>query len=143
VLARRGGLPPEGPTQSSRDPGHVAQHAPGRYSEPYGATGLVHGLIDFPPAALPRRQLHAGSLVATYSLQTLLDENVPWWFAQDNALSLLDRDDDVVAQRAAGGPGRGVYTHKRALDLPGARSCSPPTASRARRSCCRTCWSAR
>jgi two-component system sensor histidine kinase DctS len=92
----------------------------GRYSDPYGATHALHGLVDY---HLPfyRHGQFAGSLVATYSLQTLLDENVPWWFAQDNALSLLDRDDRVVAQRAAGGPGRGVYTHKRALDLPGAQ----------------------
>jgi two-component system sensor histidine kinase DctS len=45
---------------------------------------------------------------------------VPWWFAQDNALTLLDDDDQPVARRAAGGPGRGIYTHRRALDLPGA-----------------------
>jgi two-component system sensor histidine kinase DctS len=80
----------------------------------------MHGLIDF-HLPLYREGTFVGSLVATYNLQTLLDENVPWWFAQDNALSLLDRDDAVVAQRAAGGPGRGVYTHKRALDLPGAQ----------------------
>jgi two-component system sensor histidine kinase DctS len=91
----------------------------GRYSDPYGATGLMHGLIDF-HLPLYRGRTYVGSLVATYNLQVLLDENVPWWFAQDNALSLLDRDDGVIARRAAGGPGRGVYTHKRALDLPGA-----------------------
>lgn len=82
-----------------------------RYSEPYTAG---QNLIDY---HLP---LAKGSLVATYSLKQLLDETVPWWFAQDNATSLLDRDDTVVAQRAAAGPGRGVYTHKRELDLPGA-----------------------
>jgi two-component system sensor histidine kinase DctS len=92
----------------------------GRYSDAYGATPGHGGLIDY-HLPLYRHGQFAGSLVATYSLQTLLDENVPWWFAQDNALSLLDRDDRMVAQRAAGGPGRGVYTHKRALDLPGAQ----------------------
>jgi two-component system sensor histidine kinase DctS len=93
----------------------------GRYSDPYGATSSRSGrggLIDY-HLPLYHGGKFAGSLVATYSLQTLLDENVPWWFAQDNALTLLDRDDHVVARRAAGGPGRGVYTHKRALDLPG------------------------
>ena len=35
-------------------------------------------------------------------------------------MSLIDRDDKPLARRAAAGPGRGVYTHKRALDLPGA-----------------------
>jgi two-component system sensor histidine kinase DctS len=90
----------------------------GRYSEPYGAT-LRHGLMDY-HLPLYRGGQHAGSLVASYSLQVLLDETVPWWFAQDNALTLLDRDERVVGHRAAGGPGRGVYTHNRPLDLPGA-----------------------
>jgi two-component system sensor histidine kinase DctS len=122
VRASRGmELPAEGLTQSSRDAAAMARSTRlGRYSEPYGATGLVHGLIDF-HLPLYHAGKYMGSLVATYNLQTLLDENVPWWFAQDNALSLLDRDDHVVAQRAAGGPGRGVYTHKRALDLPGSQ----------------------
>lgn len=122
VKASRGlELPPEGLTQSSRDAATMARSTRiGRYSDPYRAKGLVHGLIDF-HLPLYHAGNYMGSLVATYNLQTLLDENVPWWFAQDNALSLLDRDDHVVAQRAAGGPGRGVYTHKRALDLPGAQ----------------------
>ncbi|WP_426209728.1 PAS domain S-box protein [Massilia sp. TWP1-3-3] len=88
----------------------------GRYSEPYAAG---QNLIDY---HLPRirNERFAGSLVATYSLKALLDETVPWWFAQDNVTSLINRDDAVLAQRAAAGPGRGVYTHKRELDLPGA-----------------------
>jgi two-component system sensor histidine kinase DctS len=122
VLAMRGmELPAAGLTESSRDAAAMSRSTrAGRYSEPYGATPLMHGLIDF-HLPLYRDGVFVGSLVATYNLQTLLDENVPWWFAQDNALSLLDRDDAVVAQRAAGGPGRGIYTHKRALDLPGAQ----------------------
>ncbi|WP_317205655.1 PAS domain S-box protein [Janthinobacterium sp.] len=65
-------------------------------------------------------QRYLGSLVATYQVSGLLDEMVPWWFAQDNQISLIDRDDKTLARRAAAGPGHGVYTHKRALDLPGA-----------------------
>ena len=121
VRAQRGlDLPAAGLTESS----HAAQAMSrstraGRYSDPYGVTPLMRGLVDF-YLPLYHEGRYTGSLVATYSLQALLDENVPWWFAQENALSLLDRDDTVVAQRAAGGPGRGVYTHKRPLDLPGA-----------------------
>ena len=121
VLAHRGlDLPPAGLTASSRNAEAMsrATHA-GRYSDPYGVTPLVHGLIDF-YLPLYHEGAYVGSLVATYNLQSLLDENVPWWFAQENALSLLDRDDAVAARRAAGGPGRGVYTHKRPFDLPGA-----------------------
>jgi two-component system sensor histidine kinase DctS len=123
--ARGAELPGSGLTQSSRDAQAMSRttHS-GRYSDPYGAAHATRwptaGLVDY-HLPLYRHGTFAGSLVATYSLQTLLDENVPWWFAQDNALSLLDRDDHVVAQRAAGGPGRGVYTHKHALDLPGAQ----------------------
>ena len=87
-----------------------------RYCDPYtSGTSLVDYHL---PLAITGR--YAGALSASYSLKTLLDETVPWWFAQDNAISLLDRDDHVLVQRAAAGPGRGVYTHRRALDLPGA-----------------------
>jgi two-component system sensor histidine kinase DctS len=92
----------------------------GRYTEPYGATKLAPGLVDYYLPLFRGDGSYAGNLVATYDLKVLLDETVPWWFAQDNALSLLDRNDATVAARAAGGPGRGVYTHRRALDLPGA-----------------------
>ena len=91
----------------------------GRYTEPYGASAHLPGLLDY-HLPLYRNGAYVGSLVATYSLQVLLSETVPWWFAQDNALALLDRNDFPVAARADGGPGRGVYTHRRPLDLPGA-----------------------
>jgi two-component system sensor histidine kinase DctS len=125
LRAVRGAELPEGaPAQSSRETAEMSRSTrSGRYSDPYGATpaGLGRGgLIDY-YLPLYHGGKFAGTLVATYSLQTLLDENVPWWFAQDNALSLLDRHDRVVARRAAGGPGRGHYTHERALDLPGSQ----------------------
>jgi two-component system sensor histidine kinase DctS len=91
----------------------------GRYSEPYQANAGGRALVDY-HLPLFRAGAYAGSLAATYELKTLLDETVPWWFAQDNAISLIDRDDKVLAKRAAAGPGRGVYTHKRPLDLQGA-----------------------
>lgn len=90
-----------------------------RYSEPYGAASSRGGLIDF---YLPLYDdgTYAGMLVATYELQDLLDDTVPWWFAQDNELMLEARGAQAVAHRASGGPGRGVYTHRHALGLPGA-----------------------
>jgi len=84
----------------------------GRYSEPYRA-GASQMDYHLPLAG-------GASLVAVYNLKEVLDETVPWWFAQDNAISLITHNDNVVAQRAAAGPGHGVYTHKRELDLPGA-----------------------
>jgi two-component system sensor histidine kinase DctS len=76
-------------------------------------------LMDY-HVPLFRNDDYLGDLVATYQTESLLDEMVPWWFAQDNQVTLVDRDDKVLARRAAAGPGHGIYTHKRALDLPGA-----------------------
>jgi two-component system sensor histidine kinase DctS len=92
------------------------------YAEPEpaaggAAPGALMMDLHFP---IYRGDQWLGSLVATFQLSSLLDEMVPWWFAQDNQISLLDRDDKVLARRSAAGPGHGVYTHKRALDLPGA-----------------------
>lgn len=119
VLARQGADPAGGAPGLLETQEMARLTRAGRYTEPYGATSHMQGLLDY-YLPLYRDGSYAGSLVATYSLKTLLNETVPWWFAQDNALSLLDRNDAVVAARADGGPGRGVYTHRRALDLPGA-----------------------
>jgi two-component system sensor histidine kinase DctS len=112
----------------------------GRYSVPYGATASTHGVIDY-YLPLFRGGQFAGSLVATYSLQVLLDETVPWWFAQDNALTLLDRNELPVAHRA----GRAATSTRTSASstCPARNSCCRPTASSARRNCCPTCWSAR
>ncbi|MFC5511774.1 sensor histidine kinase [Massilia jejuensis] len=119
VLARHGSEPATARPASSetREMAHLTKA--GRYTEPYGASARMPGLLDY-HLPLYRDGVHAGSLVATYNLQVLLSETVPWWFAQDNALALLDRNDFPVAGRADGGPGRGVYTHRRPFDLPGA-----------------------
>ncbi|MCG2583535.1 sensor histidine kinase [Massilia sp. TS11] len=83
-----------------------------------------------PPPGRPRAALdlhlpiyhgdvYLGSLMASYDVYTLLNDMVPWWFAQDNQISVLDGDERLVARRAAAGEGKGVYTHKHALDLRG------------------------
>lgn len=63
---------------------------------------------------------YSGSLVIRYAMQDILNQMVPWWFAQDNEIVLTDNDDSMFALRAGGGKGRGVYTHRHALELPGA-----------------------
>lgn len=90
------------------------------YAEPEAAGATPEMLMMDLHFPIYRGEEWQGSLVATFQLNSLLDEMVPWWFAQDNQISLLDRDDKVLAQRSSAGPGHGVYTHKRALDLPGA-----------------------
>lgn len=94
------------------------------YSQPESQTATQSAapsavLMDY-HVPLFRGDDYLGGLVATFKASALLDEMVPWWFAQDNQVTLVDRDDNVLARRAAAGPGHGVYTHKRALDLPGA-----------------------
>ena len=75
--------------------------------------------IDYHLPLLQSGHYH-GSLVATYATAAILEQMVPWWFAQDNEITLTCADDSIIERRAAGGPGRGVYTHVHALDLPGA-----------------------
>jgi two-component system sensor histidine kinase DctS len=100
---------------------HARKAGRGQYSQPAPASARAPAavLMDY-HLPLLRGERHLGSLVATYQVASLLDEMVPWWFAQDNQITLIDRDDRMLARRAAAGPGHGVYTHKRALDLPGA-----------------------
>lgn len=62
---------------------------------------------------------YVGSVIASYLASSILDDMVPWWFAQDNEIALTDIDDVVIHKRASGGAGRGVYTHSRALNLAG------------------------
>lgn len=88
-----------------------------QYSQPAGLAQQMAMDYHLP---LFRGKTYLGSLVITYRIGKLLDEMVPWWFAQDNQISLVDRDDKVLARRSSAGPGHGVYTHKRALDLRGA-----------------------
>lgn len=59
-----------------------------------------------------------GSFTVRYRLQTLLDEAVPWWFAQENEISLQDSEEQSLAKRSAGGPGKHIYTHNRVIELP-------------------------
>lgn len=121
-LVERGSQLPGGatlPTVSRQAWEYARATRSGRYSEPYQAGAGGPAVVDF-YLPLFRDKQYAGTLAATYELKTLLDETVPWWFAQENAIALIDRDDRILARRVAAGPGRGVYTHKRALDLPGA-----------------------
>ncbi|HTD07060.1 PAS domain S-box protein, partial [Undibacterium sp.] len=104
---------------------------------PRGQSQLAHGKTQCLPPSLEssgksayllnchiplvRDGQRLGSIVISYRLAGILDEMVPWWFAQDNQISLIDADDKVYADRSAGGSGKNVYTHIRALDLPGAQ----------------------
>ena len=60
---------------------------------------------------------YVGCVIATYSLNGILEQMVPWWFAQKNEIRLTDRHENTLGQRAAGGAGRGVYTYAHDLNL--------------------------
>jgi len=89
------------------------------YSAPAAPSDIAEPeLMDY-HIPLFREHHYLGSLVASYSLARVLNEMVPWWFAQDNEITITDTDDKAVARRTAGGPGLNVYTHQRELELPG------------------------
>ncbi len=58
-------------------------------------------------------------LICVYSMNGVLDENVPWWFAKDHEVTLTDFNENVRGSRAVSGPGRNVYTHQTTLELQG------------------------
>ncbi|MBC7415233.1 MAG: PAS domain S-box protein [Herminiimonas sp.] len=90
------------------------------YSQPAATGGLQTSTLLEYHVPLFDSGRYRGSLVASYSTALILEEMVPWWFAQDNEITLSGGDDNVIERRAAGGAGRGIYTHAHALDLPGA-----------------------
>lgn len=89
-----------------------------QYSQPAPSPGASEPMLMDYHVPLYRGEKYLGNLIVQYSMSSILDEMVPWWFAQDNEILLADDNDNVIARRAAGGPGRGIYTHSRVLDLP-------------------------
>jgi two-component system sensor histidine kinase DctS len=89
-----------------------------QYSQPAPPPRLTGPFLMEYYVPLYNGEQYLGSLAASYLIADILDEMVPWWFAQDNEITLTDSDDNLIARRAGGGPGRNVYTHQRALELP-------------------------
>lgn len=90
-----------------------------QFSQPYKLGGTADAIyIDYGVPLFAEHQ-YLGSLVSSYAASSILDELVPWWFAQDNEIILTDSDEVTIAKRTSGGRGRNVYTHRRPLDLPG------------------------
>jgi two-component system, LuxR family, sensor histidine kinase DctS len=90
-----------------------------QYAMPAPPPGLsAPMLLDYHVPVFIGEQ-YTGSLIATYSVSSMLTELIPWWFAQDNEIILTDHTEQVFDKRASGGPGKGIYTHRHALELPG------------------------
>ena len=90
-----------------------------QYSQPAATAGDDSVVLMDYHAPLFRDQTYLGSIVASYQLSFLLEKVVPWWFAKDNEISIVDIDDRVVARRADSGAGHSVFVHSKGLDLPG------------------------
>lgn len=60
-----------------------------------------------------------GAIVASYSLEGILQHWVPWWFAQRYDLSIVDNDGNVLASKLGLGPGDPALTYEVAFDPPG------------------------
>lgn len=89
-----------------------------QYAQPAPAPGMDRPILMDYHVPLFLGEQYLGSLVVTYSMTNILEQMVPWWFAQEHEILLTDRDDRILARRTAGGIGRGVYTHSRDLHLP-------------------------
>jgi two-component system sensor histidine kinase DctS len=107
------------PSQSKLASEHARRTGTAQYGQPAPPHGMAGPMLMDYHLPLHKGQRYIGSLVATYSVPNILEEMVPWWFAQENEIALTDNDDSVITVRAAGGAGRNVYIHQRALDLPG------------------------
>ncbi|MEC5218000.1 two-component system sensor histidine kinase DctS [Actimicrobium sp. GrIS 1.19] len=90
-----------------------------RYAVPAADVGAKQPILLDYHVPLFAEGRFVGMLLMTYYVSAILDEMVPWWFAQDNQIDLLDADEKLVGRRMSGGPGRGVYTHQRTIDLQG------------------------
>lgn len=113
-------LDADGFSEASREAAnHARRTRTPQYGRPAPSPGRSDPMLMDYYVPLFAGEHYTGSLVATYSISSILNEMVPWWFAQDNEIAIVDHNDNIIEKRAAGGPGRGVYTHNRALDLPG------------------------
>jgi two-component system sensor histidine kinase DctS len=110
---------PQWPLPAQEALAHAIDSKVPSYSRPITRPGSVRPVLFdyFVPMFAGKKYI--GSLMLSYYASAILDEMVPWWFAQENQIDLLDIDEKLIARRASGGPGRGVYTHQRTLDLSG------------------------
>ncbi|MDE2428599.1 MAG: PAS domain S-box protein [Burkholderiales bacterium] len=110
--------PQESSTLSRIDPSINEINSRTRCLQPAPEPNVKNAYLIYCQIPLIKENQHFGSIVISYRATGILEELVPWWFAQDNEISLVDADEKVYANRAAGGAGKNVYTHNRALELP-------------------------
>ncbi|MDP1653177.1 MAG: PAS domain S-box protein [Rhodocyclaceae bacterium] len=62
---------------------------------------------------------HVGSVVAIYSVKTLLAEQVPWWFAQKYRISVTDSSGIILGSKSNVEAGEETLSHRIPFDPPG------------------------
>jgi len=113
-------MAPEDFSLPSRATGqHARETRTALYAEAAPPPGLPGPMLLDYHVPLFENGHYVGSVVASYTATGILDEMVPWWFAQDNEIALTDSEENLIAKRNAGGSGRSVYTYSRDLELPG------------------------
>ncbi len=117
--AQSEGLPSAYLPQLRNQSGRIALAPHSHCLPPTPESGVPDSTLLSCAIPLRQRQQLRGYIVISYRLQSILENMVPWWFAQTNQISLLDENDKVLATRAAVGVGHHVYTHNRPLDLSG------------------------
>ena len=68
------------------------------YSEPFLLSGNVAHFEMAAPIYVDRR--FVGELIAIYPLQTLLNDHVPWWFAEKYRVIVVDENDTQFAAKS-------------------------------------------
>ena len=66
-----------------------------------------------------RNEKHLGSIVAAYSIKTLLADQVPWWFAQKYRLSVEDSDGVILGSKSNVVTREETLSHSIPFDPPG------------------------
>lgn len=58
-------------------------------------------------------------LVGIIDLDLMLDRELPWWFAQEHQVDLMDSGGTLISRMIKASPGAGVYVHTTGLELGG------------------------
>ncbi|WP_034411086.1 sensor histidine kinase [Derxia gummosa] len=96
----------------------LAMYARRRGGELYGGPNEIGGqeLLTLAVPAIGGRE---GTLVLEASLEGLLQESVPWWFARNNEVGFANGFGELIAVRRAPAPARGHYRHQTPLEAVG------------------------
>lgn len=88
-----------------------------RYSVAYSVVGTDTQFEVHVPLSYHER--FAGVMVGVYSLRTMLNQFIPWWFAEKYKLNVIDDNATVLASKSNVTAGHASLSYQMALDPPG------------------------